>query len=104
MNIKPQGLKLIVKVLEKKEAVMESGLIEVATANADLREAEVVAIGEGLVGKINEGDIILYPNGRGVIQRIDGEWYLWLDAEPGLEQVWGVISKEQFKKDKGEGL
>jgi len=93
MNIKPQGLKLIVKVLPKKEEKFDSGIVMPETANADLREAEIVAVGEGLVGKVNEGDIVLYPNGKGVIQRIDGEWYLWLDATPELEQVWGVVSK-----------
>jgi len=93
IDIKPQGLKIIVKVLPKKEEVYSSGIVMPETANADLREAEIVAIGSGLDGVLKRGDIVLYPNGKGVVQRIDGEWYLWLDATPELEQVWGVVSK-----------
>lgn len=93
MNIKPQGTKLIVKPLEKKEEVQDSGIIIPGVANADLREGLVISVGEQLEGFIKKDDIVLYPDKKGCQQLIDGVWYLWLDAEAGREEVWGLIQK-----------
>lgn len=97
MNIKPQGTKLIVTVLPRVEEKGEGGIIIPGTANADLREGEVVAVGAQLESFISPGDIILFPEKRGCEQRINGKDYLWLDAEQGYNEVWGLIQKQPLK-------
>ena len=87
----PQGLKLIVRPLPKKEETMDSGIV--AAVMADLSEGEVVFTGHLLNGVISVGDVVLYPTKRGVTQWINKEPLLWLDAEPSREEVWGVIKK-----------
>lgn len=93
MNIKPQGLKLIVKPIPKKEEDLGAGILAPTTANADLDSAEVISVGVELEGKIAPGDTVLYPSKKGVTQWVDKISYLWLDAEAGKDEIWGVISK-----------
>ncbi len=92
-DIKPQGTKLIVKPIPKKEEDLGSGIIAPETANADLQSGEVIAVGVELIGKINIGDTVLHPSKKGVSQNIEQTFYLWLDAEPSKEEIWAVISK-----------
>ncbi len=104
IKIKPQGKKLLVKYIEREEEVLESGIIIPGVANANLQEGEIVAVGVELDGLVSVGDIALYPEKSGVSQRIDGDNYLWLDAAENREQVWGIVPRELFKKDKGDTL
>jgi len=96
-DIKPQGLKLIVKVLKKEEEESEGGIVIAETVNAELSEGEVIAVSEQLKGVIEIGDKVLYPSKRGVGQYIDKQPYLWLDAEPSLGEVWAIVSRELEK-------
>ena len=50
MNIKPQGKKLIVKPIEQKEEVTDSGIVIPGVANANLQKGEIVAVGVELHG------------------------------------------------------
>ncbi len=92
-DVKPQGTKLIVKPIPKKEEDLGSGIIAPETSNADLQSAEVVSVGRELEGVIKIGDTVLYPSKKGVSQNIEQVFYLWLDAEPSKEEIWAVISK-----------
>ena len=94
INIIPSGNKLIAFPLEKKEEKLESGIYVPETANADLREGEVVCVSPDLKGIFSVGDIVLYPNRKGVSQLFNGVPHIWLDATPEKEEVWGTIKKD----------
>jgi co-chaperonin GroES (HSP10) len=92
MTIKPVGKKLLVKELPKRETKLASGLIAPETVNADLSEGEVVAVSDELKGVIEIGDVLLFPKKKGIGQIDGSEMYLWLDATPAKEEVWGKVN------------
>lgn len=101
--IQPVGTKLIVKPIEMKKHVTKAGL---QVESIDLREAVVVGIGTDMKDIYKPGDRILYPRGAGVGQLYKGEAHFWLDGRGTNNNgdVWGVISDEVPKKDKGDSL
>lgn len=89
--IQPVGTKLIVEPLPKKEEKINS-IVIAENANAELREGKVIAVSKAISKLYNVGDIILYPERKGVGQPINGKFYLWLDSDINKEEVWGTLT------------
>jgi co-chaperonin GroES (HSP10) len=90
INIKPVGNKILVLPLEKKEEEVGKIIIP-GTVNAELSEAKVVGISDQVAHLYEEGDIVLYASRKGVAQMIKGVAYLWLDTEPNLGEIYGIV-------------
>ncbi len=88
--VTPVGNKLIVHPLPKQEEELASGIIVSAAANAELLEGEIVAVSPQIKDLYQVGQIVLYPNRKGVGQIFNGKPYLWLDAETNLQEIWGI--------------
>jgi co-chaperonin GroES (HSP10) len=91
MNIKPVGNKILVKKLKSREVQLDSTIIMPENINADLAEGEIVAASDELKGKYDVGDVILFAAKAGKGQIEGKEYYLWLDASPSREEVWGKL-------------
>ncbi len=91
MTVIPAGTKLLVKPLPKKEEKLDSSIIIPESANADLREGEVVAISNEISHLFKIGDIVLYPNRKGVGFVYNQIPHLWLDSNPTKEEIWGIV-------------
>jgi co-chaperonin GroES (HSP10) len=89
-KIQPVGDKILVLPIEKKEEKMESGLIEAATANAELSRGKVVAVSDELQNIYSEGDMVLHPSRCGIGQYMNGAQHLWLRND----EVWGIEKDE----------
>lgn len=91
LKVVPVGDKILVKQIEKKEEVLPSGIIEAASANAELSEGQVASVSANLTDIFREGDTVLYPSRSGVGQLIGGVAYKWLR----IDEVWGVIENHK---------
>lgn len=92
--VEPVGNKIIVLPLEKKEEKMDSGIIIPESANAELREAEVVAVSVEVAHLFEVGETVLYPLRKGVGQVINNKGYLWLDCDVNRDEIWGKLTNE----------
>jgi chaperonin GroES len=93
MNIKPLGERVVIKKLEAEEKT-KSGIVLTGTAKERPQEAEVVAVGPGVVvdGKrvemeVKVGDKVLYSKYAGSEVKVDGEEYTILKQEDILAIV-----------------
>lgn len=93
MNIKPLGDRVVIKRLEAEETT-KSGIIVTGTAKEKPQEAEVVAVGPGLMvdGKRTEmevkvGDKVLYSKYAGTEVKFEGEEYTILRQDDILAVV-----------------
>lgn len=102
--LEPFGNKLIVEPLEKKEEKLDNGIIAPASVNAELREGKVIAVSKTISNLVNPGDIILYPERKGIGQVVEGKYYVWLDATKEKEELWGIVSQPKFSKDNNDSL
>lgn len=93
MNITPVGAKLLVRPLPKEDEVLDSGIIMPGVANANLMRGEVVAVSSQIKELYKIGDVVLYPEKKGTAQVINQVAHLWLDTEPNLNEVWGIIEQ-----------
>lgn len=96
----PVGMKLLIEMIDKPEEKSESGLTLV---NSILAEGRVVAISSHLKGLYEVGDIVLYPDKKGMEEPVGGKVYKWLDATPEKEEIYG-IKKSKTSQDKGDSL
>lgn len=87
--VRPVGKKIIVFPEQKKEENL-NGVIIPMGANAQLSEGIVVEVSDEVADLYRVGDTVLYHEGKGVHQNFNGAWYLWLNTEPHLEEVWGI--------------
>lgn len=83
----PVGTKLIVEPLDKEEEKSEGGLTLI---NSNLSEGKVVAVSDQIKDFYKEGDIVLYPSKKGVVEPVNGKIYHWLDSNVNLEEIWGL--------------
>jgi len=91
MKILPVGTKLIVLPLPREDEQLESGIFIPGTANANLMRGEVIAVSNEISNLYKKGDVILYPEKKGVGFIQDNKAYLWLDAETNLSEIWGIV-------------
>ncbi|MGE5390166.1 MAG: co-chaperone GroES [Deltaproteobacteria bacterium] len=84
MKIQPLGDKLVVKVVETTEEKTKSGLYVPDTAKEKPQEAEVIAVGPGVMNdkgerlpmSVAKGDKIIFSKYAGTEIKLDGEEYL----------------------------
>ena len=84
MKIQPLADKLVVKVVETTEEKTKSGLYVPDTAKEKPQEAEVLAVGPGIMNDKGErlpmsvvkGDKIIFSKYAGTEIKLDGEEYL----------------------------
>lgn len=94
-NIQPVGSKILVKPIKRKEDKLDSGIIIPGTANAELSEAEVVAVSAELSKVYKVGDIVLFPSKAGVGFAVGNVPHLWLNCDPmGAAEVWGILNQK----------
>ena len=93
MNIKPLGERVVIKKLEAEEKT-KSGIVLTGTAKERPQEAEVVAVGPGVIvdGKriemeVKVGDKVLYSKYAGNDVKVGGEEYTILKQEDILAIV-----------------
>lgn len=91
MKISPVGTKLLIIPIAKEDETLDSGIIMAASTNAELNTGKVVAVSSQISDLYKEGDVILYPSKKGVGIVLDGKPHLWLDAEPSLGEIWGLV-------------
>jgi chaperonin GroES len=102
-SIKPVGNKILVLPIEKKEEVIGAIIIP-GTVNAQLQEGEVVAVSDQVKDLYKKGDIVLYAEKKGVAQLIKNKPHLWLDTEPNLGEIYGIVTPEVYHVDNGDNL
>lgn len=86
MNIQPLGDRVVVKIDEVEEQKTKSGLYVPDTAKEKPQEAEVLAVGPGLLNDKGErvpldvavGDKVIFSKYGGMEIKIEGEEYLIL--------------------------
>lgn len=84
MKIQPLADKLVVKVVETTEEKTKSGLYVPDTAKEKPQEAEVLAVGPGMMNdkgerlpmSVAKGDKIIFSKYAGTEIKLDGEEYL----------------------------
>lgn len=93
MNIKPLGDRVVIKRLEAEEKT-KSGIVLTGTAKERPQEAQVVAVGPGVIvdGKRVEMDVkvndkVLYSKYAGTEVKLDGEEYIILKQDDILAIV-----------------
>lgn len=93
MNIKPLSNRVLLKALEAEQKTA-SGIILPESAQEKKQEAEVIAIGDGLIvdGKKQEmsvkvGDVVIYSKYSGDDIKLDGEEYTLIDEDKILAIV-----------------
>lgn len=93
MKIKPLSNRVLLKALESEEKT-SSGIILPESAQEKKQEAEVVAIGDGLVkdGKKQEmtvkiGDVVIYSKYAGDEIKLDGKEYTLIEEDKILAIV-----------------
>ena len=93
MNIKPLGERVVIKKLEAEEKT-KSGIVLTGSAKERPQEAEVVAVGPGVIvdGKriemeVKVGDKVLYSKYAGNDVKVGGEEYTILKQEDILAIV-----------------
>lgn len=89
--IQPEGNRLIVNPMRKKEEKLKS-LVIPETANAELSVGEVIVASADT--KYKPTEIVTFPAKAGLGQFINGNPCLWLSAD----EIWGVWSKEEWAK------
>jgi len=101
--ITPVGSKLLVLPVEIENYITK-GNIEVVTL--DLRASQIVSVGTEAHDIYKVGDVVIHPKGAGVGQHYRGKAHWWLDGRPTNNggDIWGIITKEVTKKDKGDNL
>lgn len=91
MKIRPLADRILVRRVEEEE-VKKGGIIIPETAKEKPQEAEVIAVGPGMVGEdgkrikmdVKKGDRILMGKYSGTEVKIDGEEYLIMREEDVL--------------------
>jgi chaperonin GroES len=93
MNIKPLGERVVIKKLEAEEKT-KSGIVLTGTAKERPQEAEVVAVGPGVIVdgnrvamEVKVGDKVLYSKYAGTEVKVDGEEYTILKQDDILAIV-----------------
>lgn len=89
----PEGDRIIILPIEKKEEQVGSIIIP-GTANADVQYGTVVAIGNEIAHKYNNGDKVIYQAKAGVGCMVGGVPHMWIT----LSNVWGWYSAEEWYK------
>jgi len=79
MKIKPFGSRLLIKPVDSKNYVTDSG-IEVI--NNQVKVGEIVEVSEDYSASYKRGDKILYSSSAGLLQNYNKEECLWIDARP----------------------
>lgn len=81
------GGRMIVKPIEKEEEQVGNIVIP-KTANASLAEGSVIKIDPAIHEYVKVGDTVIFEEGQGQGQLIDGVPHLWL----GINQIWGSFN------------
>jgi co-chaperonin GroES (HSP10) len=89
MRIIPNGKKLLVKPIKAEEEEVGGIVVPPSVATANLSRGIVVEVGDGLLHKFKEGDMVIYSSGAGQAQRYKGEWHLWLTEREFDSDIWG---------------
>ena len=93
LKISPVGSKLLVLPVESANFKTESGIEAV---NLVLAEAEIVEIGEDVLGVYLIGDRILFSKNSGISQMYNHKPHIWLDGRAApVGEVWAIISEEE---------
>lgn len=95
MNIQPLNDRVVVKVNEVVEEKTKSGLYVPDTAKEKPQEAEVLAVGPGLLNDKGErialdvavGDKVIFSKYGGMEIKLDGEEYLILSERDILAKI-----------------
>jgi len=93
--IQPLADRLVVKVLEQEEVKTKSGLYVPDTAKEKPSEAEVIAVGPGVLNEKGErvpmevsvGDRVIFAKYGGTEVKFDGEEYLILSERDILAKI-----------------
>ncbi len=86
----PVGNKILILPLTKTEEKSAGGLDLI---NSTLAEGEVAAVSPIWESVYKAGDVILYPEKKGVSHVFGGKPYLFLDADPNLGEIYAIKSK-----------
>ncbi len=93
MTIQPQGLKILVKKIEKPNYITE-GKIEIV--NNDLGYGEVVEFSKEFTDIYEKGTIVKFPSGAGMTEYYNGETCLWLNGEGApTGDIWAIVTDEK---------
>lgn len=99
--IKPVGNKLLIEMIKKEDETSEGGVV---LSNFTLSEGRIVAISDHLKNVYKVGDIVLYPDKKGIEEAYGGKIYKWLDADTNKEEIYGIRVSSIAPKDKGDNL
>ena len=87
MQIQPFGERIVIKVLDAEESV---GALIIVTSKEKSNRGEVVALGDGVTGNIQVGDIVLFNMSSGVSYTSGNEDYKIIN----VKDILGKIIKE----------
>ena len=86
-RIRPVAGKILLRVQEETEQVINGIVLQKGTSRGGFREAYVEALPSGYDGELEAGDRVVLPPHAGAEVRIDGALYVF--ARPGvLEAVF----------------
>lgn len=95
INIRPVNARTLVKPLPKEDIVLGSlvlpdggsSQLEEAIAQSDFN----IAGADGLVILVQKGEKIIYPEGSGLLQMVNGQYLRWVV----ITDIWGVVSENE---------
>lgn len=95
INIRPVNARTLVKPLPKEEKVIGS-LILPDGGNGELEEAIAqtdfnIAGADGLVVLVKAGEKIIYAEGSGIQQMVNGSYLKWVV----VTDIWGIVTEEE---------
>jgi chaperonin GroES len=88
VRFKPLGARLLLRPVEREEATA-SGIVLRDTANRDIQNSEVVALGSHEDVSVSVGDMVVYRKYSGTKIEVDGDDQLVVDADDILGVVEG---------------
>jgi co-chaperonin GroES (HSP10) len=95
IQIRPVNARTLVKPLPKEEIKLGSltlpdggsSQLEEAIAMSDFN----IAGADGLVILVQKGEKIIYPEGEGLLQMVNGQYLRWVV----IANIWGVVSETE---------
>ncbi len=92
-KFEPQGRKMLVSLIDKKNFVTGGG-IEVV--QREVVEGEVVEVSKEYSEAYKKGDIIAFSSGAGISQMYNGKPCLWIDAKAAPDgDVWFIVKEDK---------
>lgn len=86
MNIKPLGMRVLVKPIEAEEKT-KSGIYIPDSAKEKPVQAKVVAVGDGKDMTLKVGDVVIYETYGGHEVKVNGEKHMILEFKDILAKV-----------------